>query len=633
MSRSGFRAGRDQSSLTENIELLTGQRGDGGSKAVTYRDLAKLGVLTLRRGSGGKVIPEIAKPDHGGGNHGVLRPTQPQGVSAYGGFGSILVKWENPTYAGHAHAEVFRNSENVLADATLIATVNANVFSDIVPVGSGFYYWIRFVNVNNIQGAHSTPAFAKTSPNISDVIDEIGEQMRESVLIKYLEKEINLVDESLNEETKKRLSEQAKINEAIKNVSVETNKNKSEIRETQRVVSDINLGLSQKISTVESRVGEVSSAVQSNSRAISETNRSLSQQINTVQSELKGTKSAVQTNTNTIAQINKDGTTAFKSMWSVKAQAGQITAGIGILAKSDGTSQVAVSASQFFVFDPKNPNASITPTFAIDKGRVVIPKALIENATIQILQAQKITADFVRAGVAISSPKINGGQVRGGDAGFGAGGPYSGYRTFIHSNGLLQTNHLQANGGYINNVLAQNVTIAENCTIRGHLDGATGSFKGTVEAEKIIGDLVSADVVKLSRTPVKTSGWVTIGRISGKNNTRNVASIMLSPCVLTLLCSAGARKRATANGACRVLINGSVVAQSQSAVSAQSTSDGAGVTQSISFCGPVAVKSLAINEKFEIVVQVTFSSSNRAGSLNAASDTVAQLFRKGSAFD
>lgn len=632
MSRSGFRAGRDQSSLTENMELLTGQRGDGGSKAVTYRDLAKLGVLTLRRGTGGKVIPEIAKPDHGGSNHGVLRPTQPQGVSAYGGFGSILVKWENPNYAGHAHAEVFRSSENVLADATLIATVSANVFSDIVPLGSGFYYWIRFVNVNNIQGAHSTPAFAKTSSNISDVIDEIGEQMRESVLIKYLEKEINLVDESLNEETKERLSEQAQINEAIKNVSVETNKNKSEIRETQRVVSDINLGLSQKISTVESRVGEVSSAVQSNSRAISETNRSFSQQINTVQSELKGTKSAVQTNTNTIAQINKDGTTAFKAMWSVKAQAGQITAGIGILAKSDGTSQVAVSASQFFVFDPKNPNASITPTFAIDKGRVVIPKAMIESATIQILQAQKITADFVRAGVAISSPKINGGQVRGGDAGFGSGGPYSGYRTFIHSNGLLQTNHLQANGGYINNVLAQNVTIAENCTIRGHLDGASGTFKGTVQADKIIGDIVGAAPVRLSKSVVNglNGRWTRIGSISGKNNLGGRASLVMIPALVSVSVSSGSSTQASTIGRCRVIFNGSVLAMSTADLSISGKPYATGTRE---FNAPPVIVEVEPDQSFSLAIEINAGHNANGSSIKAISDSIVQLFRRGASFN
>lgn len=147
-----------------------------------------------------------------------------------------------------------------------------------------------------------------------------------------------------------------------------------------------------------------------------------------------------------------------------KAQAGEISAGIGLIAKSDGTSQVAVSASQFFVYDPNKPG-TLVPTFAIDNGAVVIPKAIIEKATIQILQAQTIVADEVKVGIEIASPVIHTGQLRGGDAGFGAGGPYNGYHTFIHSNGLLQTNNLQANNGYF----------------RGNIEGTTingGVIKG-----------------------------------------------------------------------------------------------------------------------------------------------------------
>ena len=97
-------------------------------------------------------------------------------------------------------------------------------------------------------------------------------------------------------------------------------------------------------------------------------------------------------------------------MWTAKVQAGDIKAGIGIVAKNDGTSQVMVSASQFFVFNPNSPSTT-APLFAIDNGQVVIAEAIIRKATIQILNAEKITADYVKAGVSISSPLINGGQI------------------------------------------------------------------------------------------------------------------------------------------------------------------------------------------------------------------------------
>ncbi|EKN6297775.1 phage tail protein, partial [Yersinia enterocolitica] len=48
----GFRAGRDAAALSENIEVLTGQRGDGRHRAVTYAELADLDLAKLRAGAG-----------------------------------------------------------------------------------------------------------------------------------------------------------------------------------------------------------------------------------------------------------------------------------------------------------------------------------------------------------------------------------------------------------------------------------------------------------------------------------------------------------------------------------------------------------------------------------------------------
>lgn len=177
-----------------------------------------------------------------------------------------------------------------------------------------------------------------------------------------------------------------------------------------------------------------------------------------------------------------------QAMWTAKASAGQITAGIGLIAKSDGTSQVMVSASQFFVFNPNSPSTT-APLFAIDNGQAVIAEAIIRKATIQIIQSEKITADYVKAGVSISTPLINGGQIdmgnaflSGGAAGFGKGGPYSGWGwgwyTMIYADGSIYTNRLRAEGGYVKNMTMNNCTIEQDCEV-----------KGTVYADRIVGDV------------------------------------------------------------------------------------------------------------------------------------------------
>ncbi|BCO13763.1 hypothetical protein RIMD111065_21190 [Aeromonas hydrophila] len=201
---------------------------------------------------------------------------------------------------------------------------------------------------------------------------------------------------------------------------------------------------------------------------------------------------AVQLQSKAIADLQN----GAQAMWTAKATAGQITAGIGLIAKSDGTSQVALSASQVFVFNP-NSSTPMAPLFAIDNGQTVIAEAIIRKATIQILNSEKITADFVKAGVSISSPLINGGQIdmgnafmAGGNAGFGKGGPHGGWgfgwHTIIYEDGSVYTDRLYASNGTFtgtvnaNNGVLNNVTINENCTIR-----------GTLEADRIVGDVTA----------------------------------------------------------------------------------------------------------------------------------------------
>ncbi len=165
----------------------------------------------------------------------------------------------------------------------------------------------------------------------------------------------------------------------------------------------------------------------------------------------------------------------FDTLWAVKAQAGDITAGIGLVANTDGTSQVAVSASQFVVFDPNSAAATLTPLFAIDQGQVVIPKALVETATIQVLHAQTIVADAVRAGIAITTPTLNSAVVNGAELNIGEGGPYAGFHTRITAGGTIFTDFLEASGGRLNNI-----TIEEDCNV-----------KGTIYANRIVGDVTA----------------------------------------------------------------------------------------------------------------------------------------------
>ncbi|WP_434430327.1 phage tail tip fiber protein [Aeromonas veronii] len=217
---------------------------------------------------------------------------------------------------------------------------------------------------------------------------------------------------------------------------------------------------------------------------------------------------AVQSQSQAIADLQN----GAQAMWSIKAQAGDVKAGIGLVAKSDGTSQVMVSASQFFVFNPNSPNAT-APLFAIDNGQTVIAEAIIRKATIQIIHSEKITADYIKAGVSISAPLITGGQfdmgnafMSGGAAGFGKGGPYGGWgwgwHTIIYSDGSIYTNRLNAEGGYVRNMTIGNCTIDQDCVVN-----------GTVYANRIVGDVCKVVSTSSINTEVTIEAFNRVRRL------------------------------------------------------------------------------------------------------------------------
>ncbi|BDA17649.1 hypothetical protein KAM345_015630 [Aeromonas caviae] len=825
-----YRAGRDQAATAENVELLTGQRGDRLDKAVTFRELAALGLSTLRPGAGGVHVP--------GKNPDLFPPGQmefphaPVNVIANGAFHTVLVEWDPPQYRGHAHAEIWRAESDNQAEATLVGTSSANLFSDAIGKGATFYYWVRFVNSKDDKGPFQgmQGVKAETSRDVQDILDELQGKIEESHLAQTLlgpieqvpqlqldiailkpkvaaiedkipsieqelaglderqkvaqellddaqqqlgmssieiglvqdrlnakldkykgdfdsfrdaafvvdpengsitmdavnavryelhtsitevhqqidavagqisskadnvtvdgqgsriteaEQRINGLDASLSQTvtrgeftgeqqrvtqigqeldaTKGELTQKAtkqevdaqgvRLANAESKLTAHTDELSSQAQRLDGLAAQVTLGdatlqanitelarvtaesdqvTAQRVSGLEVRAGTSEAKIQaleeiieddggitagrfdtiiaelelqrgldddnasaaidgalavderdretrkafgairteqrvilteqqaqaqrttdmevkfeakdaatqarisSVEKVTSDADAALASQINTV-SAVAGSKNktffqatapgsgmgtgdlwfdtasnnrpyrysgtawiatddpriasnaaAVQLQSQAIADLQN----GAQAMWTAKASAGQITAGIGLIAKSDGTSQVMVSASQFFVFNPNSPSTT-APLFAIDNGQTVIAEAIIRKATIQILTSEKLTADYVKAGVSISTPLINGGQIdmgnaflSGGAAGFGKGGPYGGWGwgwyTIIYADGSLYTNRLYAEGGYVRNMTIGNCTIDQNCIVH-----------GTIFAERIVGDVAA----------------------------------------------------------------------------------------------------------------------------------------------
>ncbi|TMO16725.1 hypothetical protein CWB59_12455 [Pseudoalteromonas sp. S326] len=192
ISRQG-RQSATESAITENIEILTGQRGNGENRALLYKDLLNLDQMkrdALRNNAGGTNSGGL--PIDTGG---IERPHAPVNVTATGGFTFIAITWDAPTYRGHAYAEIWRNEIDSFSSATMIATQTADVHSDTVNMGSKYYYWVRFVNVIDVKGPIQGAAgiYAETQKSAELILDEIGGLIEESHLNDFLTSAIDKI--------------------------------------------------------------------------------------------------------------------------------------------------------------------------------------------------------------------------------------------------------------------------------------------------------------------------------------------------------------------------------------------------------------------------------------------------------
>ncbi|MBN3198180.1 DUF1983 domain-containing protein [Pectobacterium brasiliense] len=393
-----FRAGKDQTAVLENVETLTGQRGDGRNRAVTYGDLATLGLANLRQLGGGKVT---LTPGNGSGGSnsggGVQKPTKPTNFKATGGFAYVLLEWDMPNYRGRSLTEIYRSPEDNLANAVLIASSAAGVYGDPVDPDWEGYYWIRHVNALGEPGPFndSKGTYAQTHPDPAAIIEVIKEQLNTSPLI------ANLTE---------------KLETNTKNIgTVDSN-----VKTLSESVNNQNSAIAKRVTDVETSSQTNASAVRELSQSVSEQFSSSAERVEKVEAATRENNAAVQTNAKAITEMDKNGSASYQAMWSTKAQAGDVKAGIGIVAGRDANgntiSQVAVAANQFFIFDPNNPNDKTTYAipFAVSNGKVVIDELVAKEAVIKILAAQTIIADSVKAGIEIVSPYIKTARIESG---------------------------------------------------------------------------------------------------------------------------------------------------------------------------------------------------------------------------
>ena len=185
---------QSESAITENIEILTGQRGNGENRALLVKDLVNLDDMKRRA-----LINSASGGGHNGGlpitTGGVERPHKPVNLVGTGGFTFIAITWDKPTYRGHAYAEIWRSESDVFSTAVKIATEVTDIFSDSVNMGAEFYYWVRFVNVADMKGPTqgAKGLYVETQKSAEQILGEIGGLIEKSHLGEFLTSEIDAI--------------------------------------------------------------------------------------------------------------------------------------------------------------------------------------------------------------------------------------------------------------------------------------------------------------------------------------------------------------------------------------------------------------------------------------------------------
>lgn len=190
--------GDDLASLTRTVRALKAAMdmllGTGSSvidKALTTRDMLAAGTFSFSDSYGiatsGSDGVTVVVSGGGGGSYGYVdprpvigTPAATTGWEAFGGFRSVILRWDNEEYQNRAYTEIWRHTTDNLAAAiaipgNLIGQPTANVFADSTAItGVTYYYWARDVTTSNVSGAFTSSVTAGVQLAGNNDIDRLS---------------------------------------------------------------------------------------------------------------------------------------------------------------------------------------------------------------------------------------------------------------------------------------------------------------------------------------------------------------------------------------------------------------------------------------------------------------------------
>jgi len=172
--------------MHEILGVHTGQRGHPLDRAVTVRELIDSGVVKEKNDNpfdpnAGTGPSDFGPIDEVVGDLSV--PPAPISLTASVAFTAVILDWNGTSasapYGNHAYTEIWRSRDNNLAGATLRATTNAFIYTDEVGYNETYYYWVRYVSTNDVQGPfnNTNGVEATTLSNVSAVMTDLSETL------------------------------------------------------------------------------------------------------------------------------------------------------------------------------------------------------------------------------------------------------------------------------------------------------------------------------------------------------------------------------------------------------------------------------------------------------------------------
>lgn len=489
--------------LRETVQIQHGMgRGSKLDKAITFRDLRhELGITSLKdlqttNGDGGDTVFDDPQP------------TKPTGVKVIGMFTVIRCSYDRPAGDWYASTEVFRadmpDGENpvppAFGDALFVGSAVNGYFVDSVPSGRTYVYWLRHVNRDGVAGpihsAKGTQASTQRTPE--DVLIEYSEEVLNGANVEWLRSEMGMM-ESINRslqgagfgngglgalvaksgDVAELLAEQSladALSKQTESWQVQAQFAKNYARLSGGIHAAVNADeayvnrITQLESQWETELGTtIDSKIQEYDIALTGEDGAIAQSIRSYFVNLDGTDVNLETLAGVVA--NLDG--VYAAQWGVKTKVADLQGGVGFY--NDGAETSFVVDAQTFAVT--GGSETLVP-FVIKNGKTVMSTALIQDAAIYNLLAANVVAERIDVGVELTSPKIDGGTITGGELNINNKFIVDRLGNMVARNAYIE-GEVVADSGRLSNVV-----IDETCEVN-----------GTLSAANINGDIVDRVMV------------------------------------------------------------------------------------------------------------------------------------------